>query len=302
MGDALNAKKAFAELAARVLTRAGTTLPPEHVNALKQARERETVPTAMAQLDTILANVPSAANKNCSICQDPGIPAFEVTIGSRFPLHFDIRDVLTKITAEVTAAVPLRQNICHPFTRINSGNNTGRNVPYVWYEYLPGADYVQITAHLRGGGSGNRSMVYAVAPAAPRLEGVKKIVFDHVAMAGPIVCPPAVIGVGFGATPDIALKIAFNQLMRLPVGKPHPEPDVAKVEVELCTALNKTGIGALGLGGDTTVLGVHMEYAGSHIGSMPVGITFSCWPNRFATARLFSDGRVEWLTHQEEDK
>lgn len=90
--------------------------------------------------------------------------------------------------------------------------------------------------------------------------------------------------------------------MRLPVGKPHPEPDVAKVEVELCTALNKTGIGALGLGGDTTVLGVHMEYAGSHIGSMPVGITFSCWPNRFATARLFSDGRVEWLTHQEEDK
>lgn len=302
MADALDVKKAFAELAARVLTRAGTTLPPEHVKTLEQARKRETVPTAMAQLDTILANVASAASKSCSICQDPGIPAFEVAVGSRFPLHFDIRGVLTRVTADVTAAVPLRQNICHPFTRINSGNNTGRNVPYVWYEYLPEADYVEITAHLRGGGSGNRSMVYSVAPTAPRLEGVKKIVFDTVAMAGPIVCPPALIGVGFGATPDIALKIAFNQLMRLPAGTPHPEPDIAKAEAELFTALNKTGIGALGLGGDTTVLAVHMEYAGSHIGSMPVAVAFSCWPNRFATARLFSDGRVKWLTHQEEGK
>lgn len=302
MGNASDVEKAFAELAARVLTRAATTLPPEHVNALKQAHKRETVPTAMAQLDTILANVTSAANKTCSICQDPGIPAFEVAVGSKFPLHFDVRGVLAEITAEVTAAVPLRQNICHPFTRTNSGNNTGRNVPYVWYEYLPGADYVEVCAHLRGGGSGNRSMVFAVAPSAPRLEGVKKIVFDHVAMAGPIVCPPAVIGVGLGATPDIAMKIAFNQLMRLPVGKPHPEADMAKAEADLCAALNKTGIGALGLGGDTTVLAVHMEYAGSHIGSMPVGIAFSCWPNRFAAARLFADGCVEWLTHQEEGK
>ena len=101
MGDALDVKKVFTDLAARVLTRASTALPPEYVKALKQARQRETVPTGMAQLETILANVASATDKTCSICQDPGIPAFDITIGSKFPLHFDIRDALTQTTKDV---------------------------------------------------------------------------------------------------------------------------------------------------------------------------------------------------------
>ena len=142
-------------------------------------------------------------------------------------------------------------------------------------------------------------MVFSLAPTAPRLEGIKKIILDHVAMAGGIPCPPTVVGVGLGGTPDIALKIAFDQLKRHPVGAPNPEPDMAAIEAELYEALNDTGIGAMGMGGDTTVLGVHVDYCGSHIATHPVAVAFSCWPKPLRQGPDVRDGRVEWMTHKE---
>jgi len=294
-----DAKAAFCKLAERVLTVAAVDLPPAHVKALKQADARETVPAAKAQLKTILKNIEVARKKCGSICQDPGIPIFDIAIGSKFPLHFNVKSALAGVTASVTKKVPLRQNICHPLTKINSTNNTGKDIPYVFYDYLPGKDYVEITGQLKGGGSAFRSMVFTLAPTAPRLEAIKKLVLDHVALAGGIPCPPTVIGVGLGGTPDIAMKMAFDALKRHPVGAPNPEADMAEIESVLFEALNDTGIGTMGLGGDTTVLGVHVDYCGSHIASHPVAIAFSCWPNRFAKARLYADGRVQWITHKE---
>jgi fumarate hydratase subunit alpha len=295
-------KEKFTQLAEQILTFAGTDLPSSQVNALEDANEKETVTAAKAQLGTMLKNVEIAREKCSSICQDPGIPVFDLTIGSGFPMEFDIQAALSEATATVTRKIPLRQNICHPLTKINSRNNTGKDIPWIYYGYLPGKDYVEINGQLRGGGSGFRSMVFSLAPTAPRAEGIKKLILDHVAMAGGIPCPPTVIGVGLGGTPDIALKIAFDALMRQPVGAPNPEPAMAEIESQLYEALNDTGIGAMGLGGDTTVLGIHLDYCASHIATHPVAIAFSCWPNRFAKARLYADGRVEWLTHKEATK
>jgi fumarate hydratase subunit alpha len=300
MGSFVDLKEAVSRLSEKVLTVAATDLPPAMVKALGEADGRERVPAAKAQLETILTNINISKQKCNSICQDPGIPVFDVKIGSKFPLDFDIEAILTKVTADVTKNVPLRQNICHPLTKVNTKTNTGYNLPYIFYKYLYGVDYLEITGMLRGGGSAFRSGVYSLAPTAPRLEGIKKLVFDHVAMAGGIPCPPTVVGVGLGGTPDIALYLAFEALRRSPVGGSHPDADMAKLEEALFVELNKTGIGTMGLGGDTTVLGVHIEYVGSHIATHPVAIAFSCWPNRYATARLYADGRVEWITHEQE--
>lgn len=291
----------FEQVATRLMTLAGTDLPAPQEKALRDARERETVTAAQAQLDTMLKNVELARTKCSSICQDPGIPVFNLDIGSNMPLHFDVRGALARATAKVTADVPLRQNICHPLTKINTTTNTGNGIPFIWYDYLPGADYVDVTAQLKGGDAAFRSMVFSLAPTAPRVEGIKKIILDHVAMAGGIPCPPTVVGVGLGGTPDIAMKLAFDALRRYPVASPHPNADMAAIERELYDSLNSTGIGAMGMGGDTTVLGVHVEFVDSHIATHPVAIAFSCWPNRVSKARIYADGRVDWLTHKEEN-
>ncbi|MFH1008040.1 MAG: fumarate hydratase, partial [Candidatus Latescibacterota bacterium] len=170
-----------------------------------------------------------------------------------------------------------------------------------YYHHLFGEDYLEICAMLRGGGSAFRSAVYSLAPTAPRLEGIKKLVFDHVTMAGGIPCPPTIVGVGLGGTPDIAMNLAFKALRRLPVASSHPDPDMADLERQILTAVNATGIGTMGLGGATTALGVHIEYCGSHIATHPVAIAFSCWPNRFSTARIHSSGKVEWMTRHGAD-
>lgn len=287
---------AVRELTDQLLLKAATDLPEGVAAALEQAQAREPVETAKAQLDTILKNIDVSRTRGSSICQDPGIISFDVTVGSRFPLDFDLAEILRTATAEATRSIPLRQNIVHPLTKKNTTTNTGYGLPIVNYEFAYGKDFLEICAQLRGGGSAFRSAVYSLAPTAPRVEGIKKLVFDHVTMAGGIPCPPTVVGVGLGGNPDNALNLAFRALRRLPVGSPHPEPDMAELEHQILKAINTTGIGTMGLGGATTALGVHIEYCGSHIATHPVAIAFSCWANRFATARIDSAGKVEWIT------
>lgn len=288
----------IAEMAEKLLVLAATRLPDEVEESIRLAGARETNQTARAQLQTIGRNLDVSREKSLSICQDPGIPAFEVDFGSAFPVDADFSSILAGVVERVTGQLPLRQNIVHPLSKKNPGTNTGWGIPYIYYDYHYGRDYLEITALLRGGGSAFRSGVVTLAPTMPRLEGVKKVVFDFVSMAGGIPCPPTTIGVGVGGNPDMALSLAFKALRRLPPGRPHPDSDMSGLEKSLCAALNGTGIGTMGLGGDITVLAVHLERCGSHTASIPVGVAFSCWPNRFATARLYRDGKIEWVTHR----
>lgn len=290
----------IAKVAEKLLVQAATRLPDEVERAIRTARAKETNQTAKAQLETIERNLEISGSKLISICQDPGVPAFEVIFGSAFPVDVDLESILGGVVEKVTARLPLRQNIVHPLSKKNNGTNTGWGIPYIYYGYCYGRKCLEITALLRGGGSAFRSGVVTLAPTMPRLEGVKKVVFDFVSMAGGIPCPPTTIGVGIGGNPDMALSLAFKALKRLPPGRPHPDPDMADLEKDLFSALNKTGIGTMGLGGDQTVIAVHVENCGSHTASIPVGVAFSCWPNRFATARLYGSGEVEWITHRGE--
>jgi fumarate hydratase subunit alpha len=128
------------------------------------------------------------------------------------------------------------------------------------------------------------------------LKGLKRFVIDAVIKAGAQPCPPTILGVAVGGGADKAMTMAKRALLK-PLGEANCEPRIAELEGELLEAVNMTGIGPMGLGGDTTVLSVHVDYAYRHPASFPVAVAFSCWCDRRASARIGGKGEVEYLTH-----
>jgi fumarate hydratase subunit alpha len=183
----------------------------------------------------------------------------------------------------------------NPFTNKNSGDNTGRYIPYVNWEISDG-DWLEISVLLKGGGSENACALRMMEP-SEGVEGMKKFVVECVLKAGGMPCPPTIVGVGVGGGADIAMALAKRALLR-PIGEENPNMDLAKIEKELCEAINVTGIGPMGLGGDVTALDVKIEYAHRHPASYPVAVAFQCWAARRAAARIYPNGEIEYLTHK----
>ncbi|MDH4215075.1 MAG: fumarate hydratase [Candidatus Odinarchaeota archaeon] len=282
----------------RLLAKAATELPKDVKEALKSATAREKNETAKTQLSAILTNL-DIAETGIPMCQDTGIIIFYVKVGEKFPFIGKIKDALTKATEKATAEVPLRPNAVNPIVGGNSGNNTGVKIPWINWEIVEG-DSLEVTAFPKGGGSENVSIVGMLKPGVG-LKGVKKLVVDNVMSYMGAACAPNVIGVGIGGGSDIAIKIAKEQLLR-PLNDRHPEPEVAKIEQELMDAINTSGIGAMGLGGDTTVLGVKVGYAMRHPASLPVGVAVQCWAARHSKAIISKDLKVTYVTHPLEGK
>ena len=277
----------------RLLRMAATVLPNDVEKALRDAYERETNPTARTQLEAILKNI-DIARTGIPMCQDTGIMIFYVKVGDKFPYVGEIRDALTKATIKATAEIPLRPNAVNPIVGGNSGNNVGEKIPWINWEIVSG-DSVEITAFPKGGGSENVCILGMLKPGVG-LKGVKKLVVDNAMSYMGKACAPNIIGIGIGGGSDIALKIAKQQLLR-PLDDHHPDPEVAKIEEELKEAINATGIGPMGLGGDTTVLAVKVDYAMRHPASLPVGVAVQCWAARRSTAVITKDLEVKYLTH-----
>jgi fumarate hydratase subunit alpha len=126
---------------------------------------------------------------------------------------------------------------------------------------------------------------------------MKRFIIDSVVDAGAKPCPPTIIGIGLGGGADICMKIAKEQLFR-PIGQRHPNKKIAEIEVELLDALNQTGIGPMGLGGDTTVLDVHLDTTMRHPASFPVGLVIQCWAARRASATITKDGKTIITSHE----
>ena len=132
---------------------------------------------------------------------------------------------------------------------------------------------------------------------AEGLDGLKRFVIESVVRAGGMPCPPTIIGVGIGGGANIAMELAKKALLK-PLDEQHPSSVVNRLEQELLEAVNKTGIGPMGLGGDTTALALKIEYAHRHPASYPVAVAFQCWAARRATVRIYMDGHVECLSHK----
>lgn len=269
--------------------RATTILPRDVVEALETARAREVGP-AQVQLAAILENARIAREGRIPICQDTGTITFFVRVGTEFSHLAELARSLPEAARAATMAVPLRPNTVHPFTGKNPGDNTGRHIPAVTWEMVEG-DGAEVHILPKGGGSENCAALKMLAPGVG-LRGVKEAVVEHMVSCGGLPCPPTIVGVGIGGGADLALKLGKMALLR-PLGQRHPEPEVAALEAELEELINASGVGPMGLGGKTTVLAVHAEYAHRHPASLPLGIVVQCWAHRRATVRISATGGVE---------
>ncbi len=283
------------DVAFNLLKLAVIRLPSDVKEALQQAYKEETSEAGKVNLKAILTNIEFAEKLNTPICQDTGTIIFYVKAGAQAKGLEKVEAALRKATKRATREVPLRPNAVDPFTRKNSGDNTGRFIPYINWEITDG-DSIEITALPKGGGSENVCALGMITP-SQGVRGLKKFVIDTVIKAGAKPCPPNILGVGVGGGADIAMKTAKKALLR-PLNQPNPNPELARLEKELYEAANSTGIGPMGLGGKFTVLGVNAEYAHRHPASYPVAVAYQCWAARRATARINADGTVEYLTHK----
>jgi len=291
----LEIENVIEDVAVNLLRLAVIELPPDVKEALQRAYKEEESEAGKTQLKAILDNMELAEKTRTPMCQDTGVIIFYVKAGAQAKQLDKIEKALQNATRRATKEAPLRPNAVDPFTQKNTGDNTGRFVPFIHWEIVPG-DSVEITVLPKGGGSENVCTLGMLVP-GEGLAGLKKFVVDAVIKAGSMPCPPNILGVGLGGGADISMKLAKAALLR-PLDQPNPNPDLARLEKELCEAANMTGIGPMGLGGKFTVLGVNVEYAHRHPASYPAAVAFQCWAARRATARIHPDGKVEYLTHK----
>ena len=282
------------ETISELLKRAVTLLPIDFELALENAYENETSEIERTQLKAILDNERLAKESMIPMCQDTGIFAIYFGIGTNATVDLGaIGQAVNEGVAAATKLVPLRPNAVHPITRKNPGTNVGVNMPSISYDILPGKKFIKITVFPKGAGSENMSTFKMLTPSQGVI-GVKNFVLEGIAKNAKNACPPGVVGIVLGGTADLSMSLAKRALLR-PIGSRHKEPEMASLEEELLKAINALGVGPMGLGGKTTMLDVHVEYGYTHTASLPVAINIQCWAGRQATARIYEDGRKEFL-------
>jgi fumarate hydratase class I len=278
---------AFVEL----IRRASTELPADMERALRDAREKED-PGSAAQgaLDTIIQNVEMSRAVVSPICQDTGTPIFEVY----YPLGVSTRQLADQIRQACAIATErgyLRPNAVDSLSGKNSGNNTGTDFPtmhfHEWEE-----QGIKANLLLKGGGCENVSTQYDLPNtelnAGRDLEGIRRVVLDAVNRAQGLGCAPGVLGIAIGGDRGSSYIKSKQQLLR-PLDDTNPEPDLAQLEERLLEESNELGIGPMGFGGKTTVLGVKIGTLHRLPASYFVSIAYMCWANRRASMRVIGE-------------
>jgi len=282
----------FEDLGRRLYLDAQIDIPPDIRQGLRDAQARESNPVARGILGTMLKAIEVSDRKQTLVCQDTGIPIFWITIGRGLSIDgARMIDALRRGVERATTETPLRSSIVSPIRRENRQTSTGESVPVVHVEFSNAIYYLDILMMPKGSGSESMSFLKMLLP-ADGIAGVKKFVLETSVGAGGRPCPPTIIGVGIGGSSDLCMTLAKKATLR-PIGQRHPDPEVAALERELLDAINSTGIGPMGLGGDTTALDLHIETAWTHITLNPVAVNMQCWRGERRRARVYRDGRVE---------
>ncbi len=168
----------------------------------------------------------------------------------------------------------------------------GPGLPVTYFDFDGESADLDILMIPKGSGSENMSKMKMFYP-QHGIKAVKKFILDTVIESGANPCPPGIIGVGLGGTADLVMKLAKDAIAR-PVGQRNPDPMLAEMEEELEEAINATGRGPMGLGGDVSCLAVHIESAYTHITQNPVAVNTQCWPARRARAVITPAGQVSY--------
>lgn len=249
---------------------------------LRQAAAEEDGTLGKQIMNQLIENLLIAKEDKTPICQDTGMAVFFVNIGQDLHIEgMNLTDAINEGVRQGYTEGYLRKSVvADPLLRVNTKDNTPA---VIHYDIVPG-DKLEITIAPKGFGSENMSRVFMLKPADGE-EGVKAAVLQAVKEAGPNACPPMVVGVGLGGDFELAAKLAKKALTR-EAGSHNKAAHIARIEDELLTAINQTGIGPGGLGGRTTALAINIETYATHIAGMPLAVNMCCHVNRHKTVLL----------------
>ncbi|MDD5308189.1 MAG: fumarate hydratase [Deltaproteobacteria bacterium] len=280
-------KKHFLEL----IRRAATDLPEDVTRAIERGRDAEACgSTARSALDDVLRNCEVARASSRPLCQDTGTNIWYVYRPADVRERELTRDILAA-TREATRRSYLRPNAVDSITQVNSGDNTGIRAPVVHFH-----EWSRKTVHadllLKGGGCENvaaqLSLPDGSIKAGRDVEGVRKAIIEMVFRAQGRGCGPGIIGVGVGGDRATSMVVAKEQLFRLLEDR-NPDETLAKLEERLFAEMNTLGIGPMGFGGATTVLGVKIAKLHRLPASFFVSVAYMCWACRRASVTISCD-------------
>jgi fumarate hydratase subunit alpha len=272
--------------------RALKMLPPDIKDGFKRLDQGETNATGKAILGTMIRNIQVAEQQNNMLCQDTGIPIYNVWIGSNVEVDgAALKEAIRRGCARSTREYSFRSSIVHPTTRVNEQNSSGRGVPIIHIDFVDQENTLEIEMIPKGSGSENNSWLKMAIP-AEGVDAIKTFVVDCVLEAGGKTCPPTIIGVGVGGTSDLCVHLAKQAATRA-LGSRCEDPEGAKLEEALTRAVNMLGVGPQGLGGDSTAFAVHVETAATHITMNPLAVNMQCHSARRARA-TFRPGGLEY--------
>ena len=280
---------AVEEAARELYIRALKILPPDIKDGFARLSAGETDRTAQGVLATMLTNIRVAEDTHNLLCQDTGIPIYDVLIGAGVDLDgHALKQAIRRGCERATREHPLRSSVVHPLTRRNEHTSCGIGVPVIHVDFIEQPDVLSIAMVPKGSGSENGSFLKRAIP-AEGVDGIRTFVVDCVIAAGGKPCPPTIVGVGVGGTSDLCVALAKRAATRA-LGSRCSDPDGARLEQELSAAVNRLGVGPQGLGGDSTAFAVHVELAATHITMNPVAVNMQCHSARRATATFTPAG------------
>ncbi len=289
----LRIEPARVEEAARELyIRALKILPPDIKRGFDTLVARETDATAQSVLGVMVRNIAVAEQTDNLLCQDTGLPIYNVTIGRDVVVDgVALKAAIRRGCERATREHPLRSSVVHPLTRHNEHTSCGEGIPIIHIDFADDFDGLRTEMIPKGSGSENNSWLRMAIP-AEGIDAIKRFVVDCVLDAGGKTCPPTIVGVGVGGTADLCVHLAKRAATR-PLGTSCADPQGAALERELTDAVIMLGVGPQGLGGGATAFAVHVELAATHITMNPVAVNMQCHSARRASA-LFTEAGIAY--------
>ena len=277
------------EVARELYVRALKMLPPDIKQGFARLVAGETDATAKQVLGTMVTNIRVAEETENLLCQDTGIPIYNVVIGRGVEIGGpELKSAIRRGCERATREHPLRSSVVHPITRRNEQTSCGPGIPPIHIDFSDEAEKLTIQMVPKGSGSENNSWLRMAIP-AEGIDAIKTFVVDCVLEAGGKTCPPTIVGVGIGGTSDLCVALAKRAATRA-LGTQCEDAEGAKLERELSEAVNMLGVGPQGLGGDSTSFAVHVELAATHITMNPVAVNMQCHSARRASASITPKG------------
>ena len=280
---------AIEDAAKELYIRALKMLPPDIKSGFGRLQQSETGSTARQMLATMVANIGVAEQTDNLLCQDTGVPIYNVWIGRGVEIDgHALKQALRRGCERATREYPLRSSVVHPLTRRNEHTSCGLEVPVIHVDFTDRPELLEIEMVPKGSGSENNSFLKMAIP-ADGIDAIKTFVIDCVLAAGGKTCPPTIVGVGLGGTSDLAVALAKRAATR-ELGSRCADPEGAALEAQLSSAVNQLGVGPQGLGGDSTSFAVHIELAATHITMNPIAVNMQCHSARRARASFTPTG------------